>query len=97
MDLIVKSKLFEGGQLFFTEGVNNLIAENIDFSAQVCKSLKRHLCGDWGDLEAEDKITNADALKNGDRIFSAYNGVKRIWIITEADRSSTTVLLPSEY
>jgi hypothetical protein len=61
--------------------------------------LKRHVSGDWGDLCDEDKQTNEDALSNGGRIFSAYHlkdGTK-IWVITEADRTSTCVLLPSEY
>ena len=61
--------------------------------------IKRHVAGDWGDLCDEDKQTNEDALTNGGRIFSAYhlNDGTKIWIITEADRSSTCVLLPSEY
>lgn len=61
--------------------------------------LVRHTSGDWGDLDDEDKAANDEALLTGARVFSAYmldTGVK-VWIITEADRSSTTVLLPSEY
>ena len=61
--------------------------------------LKRHVSGDWGDLCDEDKQTNEDALSDGGRIFSAYHlsdGTK-IWVITEADRSSSCLLLPSEY
>lgn len=61
--------------------------------------LTRHVAGDKGDLCDEDKRTNEQALIDGGRIFSAYHlkdGTK-IWIITEADRSSTCVLLPSEY
>jgi len=61
--------------------------------------LTRHCRGDWGDLEAEDKAENEFAIDRHLRIFSAYqlrNGVK-IWVITEADRSATTILLPSEY
>lgn len=59
----------------------------------------RHLAGDWGDVDAEDKAANDQALIDGTRLLSAYtlpNGVK-IWIITEADRSTTTILLPEEY
>jgi hypothetical protein len=61
--------------------------------------LRRHHCGDWGDLCAEDKQMNEDALQHGDRILSAYQvgGGERIYIITEADRSSTCILLPEEY
>ena len=61
--------------------------------------LDRHVAGNWGDLCDEDKKTNEQSLNDGGRIFSAYHlddGIK-IWIITEADRSSTCVLLPSEY
>jgi hypothetical protein len=61
--------------------------------------LRRHLSGDWGDLEEFDKLQNESALENDYRILSAYhlkNGT-RIWIITEADRSSTCLLLPSDY
>ena len=59
----------------------------------------RHQNGDWGDLEAADKATNNDAARNGLRVMSSYpirSGLT-VWIITEADRSVTTVLLPSDY
>lgn len=61
--------------------------------------LARHVCGDWGNLPKEDREENERALGVGSRIFSAYtlrNGT-RMWIITEADRSSTCLLLPEEY
>ena len=59
----------------------------------------RHLAGDWGDLCQEDKQANAAALTYGSRLLSAYDipPNHRLWIITEADRSSTTLLLPQEY
>ncbi len=65
--------------------------------------MARHVRGDWGDLCEEDKVANEVALKTGARIFSAYkvrgkNGkMVKIWVITEADRSATTALLPEEY
>ena len=60
--------------------------------------LARHQSGDWGELEAFDRRENARALLSGSRILSAYRTpVGKIWIITEADRSSTCLLLPSEY
>lgn len=62
--------------------------------------LAAHVCGEWGELDAEDKQANDDAVKNGDRILSCYiltDPARRIWIITEADRSVTTILLPEEY
>lgn len=61
--------------------------------------LNRHAAGDWGDLSNDDRRANAEALKDGSRLLSAYHlkdGTK-IWIITEVDRSATTVLLPAEY
>jgi hypothetical protein len=61
--------------------------------------LTRHVGGDWGDLSEADKIENDFSVANGFRILSAYTlstGTK-IWIITEADRSSTCVLLPEDY
>jgi hypothetical protein len=64
-----------------------------------CQFLARHECGDWGDLDAEDTETNDDALRHGGRLLSAYkvdNGLK-LWVITEWDRSVTTILLPEEY
>jgi hypothetical protein len=61
--------------------------------------LSRHARGDWGEVDAEDKEANDLALEEGSRLLSAYttaNGTK-LWVITEADRSATTVLLPAEY
>jgi hypothetical protein len=61
--------------------------------------LHRHVVGDWGDLDEHDRAENEISAREGFRILSAYHlrdGTK-IWIITEADRSSTTILLPSEY
>lgn len=61
--------------------------------------LSRHLAGDWGIVDDEDKQANDDALIHGERLLSAYltsKGVK-IWVITEADRTSTCLLLPDEY
>ena len=61
--------------------------------------LSKHAQGDWGVIDKDDKQLNEDALSNGDRIHSAYRTLKgeRIWIITEADRSTTTILLPDDY
>lgn len=60
--------------------------------------LVRHQCGDWGVLDAEDRAANDRAVINGTRILSAYvTGNEKIYVITEADRSSTTILLASEY
>lgn len=60
--------------------------------------LARHASGDWGDLCAEDVQANKHALEHGLRVFSVYNVEgRRFYVITEADRSSTCILLPSEY
>jgi hypothetical protein len=65
---------------------------------EVLAALKRHASGDWGDLCPEDALANDDALANGGRLFSAYgHGACHFWVITEADRSVTTVLLPDDY
>jgi hypothetical protein len=59
----------------------------------------RHVAGDWGDLSPADRAANGEALKKGDRLFSSYDlpGGGRVWIITEWDRSATTLLLPEDY
>lgn len=59
----------------------------------------KHQAGDWGTLAPEDKRANDEALKHGDRLLSAYYVAPnvKVWVITEADRSATTVLLPEEY
>ena len=61
--------------------------------------LSRHLTGDWGDLDADDRAANREALATGARLLSAYEsaGLPRVWIITEADRASTFILLPEDY
>jgi len=60
--------------------------------------LARHATGDWGDLCAFDRRQNEIALRSGERVFSSYGTpAGKVWIITEADRSVTTILLPEEY
>jgi hypothetical protein len=61
--------------------------------------IKRHVTGDWGDVDENDRRENEHSLVQGCRVLSAYtlsNGT-RLWVITEADRSATTILLPWEY
>jgi len=87
--------LFKLGQIVSTPGAKEALSQpGVDWMAL----LMRHSTGDWGDLDAEDKRANDDAVMNGDRILSAYNlsTGARIWIITEADRSATRFLLPEE-
>ena len=66
---------------------------------EILDAFWRHESGDWGDVCAEDKEANETALQFGGRLFSVYHNSKgvKFWIITEADRSVTTILLPSEY
>ena len=67
-------------------------------SDDILNSLNRHILGDWGELDAEDRQTNDEALQSGDRLLSAYrSGQTKFWIITEASREVTTVLLPEDY
>lgn len=90
---------FRLGQIVMTSGVNDLVAENAEFAKFALESLRRHASGDWGDLDPEDKKENEYALGKHLRLFSAYDKypLPKIWIITEADRSVTTTLFPSEY
>ncbi len=95
---------FPAGQLVATRGVVDLSQQNPEFGKFVQKCINRHFHKDWGDVDAEDKKANDQALKDGDRVLSAYNderfpknGVATIWIITEGDRSATTILFPNDY
>jgi len=93
------SEKFVTGTLVMTAAVAELGAANESFAHFVRKSLQRHTAGDWGDLSAEDVAANEYALGKPLRLFSAYehSGHPKIWIITEADRSVTTVLYPEDY
>ena len=86
--------LFKHGQIVATTGAL-ILAEN---GVNLLEYLERHLSGDWGDLDEGDKAENDFSVKNGFRILSAYNIPSgKMWVITEADRSVTTFLLPEEY
>ncbi len=90
---------FTTGQLLMTCGVNDLVANDNMFAEHVYQSLRRHACADWGDVCGEDRGYNDHALQHGERLLSVYasNSLPTIWIITEWDRSMTTILFPSEY
>lgn len=91
-------KLFRTGKTVMTSGVANRAEEDNAFFGFVLDSLVRHVSGDWGDLCDEDKELNDRAITGGHRLFSAYkHDEDKIYIITEADRSATTVLFPDEY
>ena len=87
---------FALGQTVITPGA----AEALQLAEQTATEfLRRHVTGDWGDLSDDDVEENEFSLEQGLRLLSRYQTIKgqRLWIITEADRSATTILLPSEY
>ena len=88
--------LFELGQIVTTPGALDALETS---GVNPLDLIKRHVSGDWGEVPPEDAQENDFSVKEGYRILSAYtvgDGVK-IWIITEADRSATTFLLPDDY
>jgi hypothetical protein len=87
---------FPLGQLVGTPGALEALTRT---NQEPVALLQRHWRGDWGDLEDEDKEENEFSLSQNLRILNAYtlNDGTRVWIITEADRSATTILLPEEY
>ena len=64
----------------------------------IVAALRRHAAGDWGDVDPDDRAANDDALLSGERLLSVYRSANgtTFWVITEADRSATTVLLPDD-
>lgn len=90
--------MFNLGKVVYTRGVASEIEKQSLSEFDIMKVICRHNSGDWGDLCEEDKAINNDALLNNDRLLSSYKikGIK-LYVITEWDRSSTTILLPEEY
>ena len=88
--------LFPLGSVYLTVGAREALTES---NQEPFKFLQRHQQGDWGEICKDDAKENELSVREGFRILSAYRTAKgeKIWIITEADRSSTTILLPSEY
>ena len=88
----------ECGMIVATRGVADEMENNPTFAGEVNAAFSRYQQGDWGDLCQEDRESNDRAVKDGERILAAYNtSIGTIWIITEWDRSATTILFPSEY
>ncbi|APO48549.1 hypothetical protein BSK63_16955 [Paenibacillus odorifer] len=85
---------FRLGRIVGTPGCLQAVDER-----EILLALRWHVAGNWGDISEEDKAANEEALKNGGRLLSAYRAHEgvRFWVITEADRSTTTLLLPEEY
>ena len=102
---------FDPGQIVATGGVSRTMDKNAEFRAFCETALRRHLECDWGDVDADDASMNNYAVEFSGRLLSAYklprlmqadtnygsSTVEMIWIITEYDRSATTLLFPEEY
>lgn len=91
---MVRDVRFPLGALYMTPRVQESIPPS-----ELLQALRRHASGDWGDIDPEDRGANDRSLQDGSRLLSVYHAkdTTKFWIITEADRSSTTVLLPEEY
>jgi hypothetical protein len=84
---------FQPGTVVATVGATMVASEE-----QLAALVRRHISGDWGNVGAEDAKANEWALKVGERLLSSYDvDGNKLWVITEADRSATTVLTPGEY
>ena len=88
-------RLFDPGQIVATPGALDLMNNN---AISPLELLMRHTHGDWGDVDQEDAVANDHSVKDGTRILSSYHiAGETIWVITEADRSASTFLLPEDY
>jgi hypothetical protein len=96
MEQLKKRRVFELGQILATPGA---LAALQKAGQDPHDFLARHVACDWGDLSDEDQHENDYSVENGFRLLSSYrtNAGDKLWIITEADRSATTLLLPEEY
>lgn len=93
-----KVPLFALGQIVATPGALTALGKA---GQTPLEFLERHVLGDWGELDDEDRKENQLSLKRGFRLLSSYRTSSedrtKVWVITEADRSVTTLLLPEEY
>jgi hypothetical protein len=87
---------FELGQVVATPGAIELL---VGAGRSPVEFIARHVRGEWGDLDEHDRLVNESALQHGGRLLSSYivTGDQRVWLITESDRSATTLLRPEEY
>lgn len=93
--MIVMKPRFKLGVLVATPAVIELLAAA---GVPVWSLVSRHVSGDYGEVDEHDRQANEDAIATGERILSAYTvAAERVWVLTEADRSSTCVLLASQY
>ena len=91
---ITVGEKFELGRLVATPAALAVVPNE-----EILRALRRHQVGDWGDVCPEDHAANERALVDGSRLFSVYHALSgpKFWIITEWDRSVTTILLPEDY
>lgn len=88
----------EYGQIVATRGIADEIERSAVFAMEIAAAFKRYQRHDWGELCEEDRLLNDEAVQIGERVLAAYPTSKgKVWIITEWDRSVTTILFPSEY
>jgi len=94
MTVIITAGKFPTGRIVMTPGAMAELTRH-----EAAEGLLRHVSGDWGDLDTHDRRENEVALEHGFRLFSTYvsSGGTKFYIITEYDRSVTTILLPEEY
>lgn len=90
----VKLQAFKCGQVVATSNASVRLT-----GKDIITSLMRHAMGDWGEVSEPDRLQNEEDLKTGERLMSVYTseGGAKFWIITEADRSVTTILMPEDY
>lgn len=98
--MLFPGQKFELGSILLTPGAVDALKQSAFTEVdEFFELLQRHATGDWGNVDAEDAKENNFSVENGYRILSSYQtrSNEKLWIITEADRGSTTALLPSEY
>ena len=94
--IVLSNPRFSLGRVVATPGVLDALKDSGQSSFEF---ISRHARGDWGEVCADDAAANEQSLTDGSRLLSVYHTAKgvKIWVITEADRSATTVMLPEEY
>lgn len=93
LNIIATSTRFPLGQIVATANALSILSPE-----EISQGLSRHAKGDWGNVCQDSVLQNNEALQSGSRLLSSYGeGRHRFWIITEADRSVTTVLMPADY
>ena len=99
MNVIDKNFAFDYGSIFVTGSLRELIKRDRNISEYVHECIIKHISGNWGNICREDWELNNRALENGGRLLSSYcfSDMEQIWVITEADRKTTSVLFSHDY